>query len=72
MLIEMFNDEMAMAEAIFKATYLEDKVEVGRGGNTSQYATFNWDDVGKEDKPRGRMEVISDQDDSKSAMERVS
>ena len=27
MIIEMFNDEMAMAEAIFKATYLEDEVE---------------------------------------------
>ena len=31
MLIEIFNDEMAMAEAIFKATYLEGEVKVGEG-----------------------------------------
>ena len=31
MLIEMFNDEMAMAEAIFKTKYLENEVEVGEG-----------------------------------------
>ena len=31
MLIEIFNDEMAMAEAIFKASYLKDEVEVGEG-----------------------------------------
>ena len=29
MIIDIFNDEMAMAEAIFKATYLEDEMKVG-------------------------------------------
>ena len=30
-LIEIFNDEIAMDKAIFKAKYLEDKVKVGEG-----------------------------------------
>ena len=28
-MVEMFNSETAMGEAIFKATYLEDEVKVG-------------------------------------------
>ena len=28
-MVEMFNSEVAMGEAIFKATYLEDEVKVG-------------------------------------------
>ena len=31
MIVEMFIDEMAIGEAIFKATYLEDEVKVGEG-----------------------------------------